>query len=55
MNPWTQSKKSDPNGEYIKKWMPELANVEPRDLHDPARMDPIVDFREQSKKYLALY
>lgn len=55
MNPWTQSKKSDPNAEYIKKWMPELANVDPRDLHDPARMDPIVDFREQSKKYLALY
>lgn len=55
MNPWTQSKKCDPNGEYIKKWMPELAEVEARDLHDPVRMNPIVDFREQSKNYLALY
>jgi len=55
MNPWTQSKKSDPNAEYIKKWMPELKDVDARDLHDPARMNPIVDFREQSKKFLALY
>jgi len=33
MNPWIQSSQFDKNGEYIKKWMPELADVVPRDLH----------------------
>jgi deoxyribodipyrimidine photo-lyase len=33
MNPWIQSSQFDKNGEYIKKWMPELANVASRDLH----------------------
>ena len=33
MNPWLQSFQFDKNGEYIKKWMPELADVLPRDLH----------------------
>lgn len=51
-NPWTQAKKFDPDGEYIKRWVPELAN---EDVHDEARMNPIVDFKEQSRKYLELY
>ena len=33
MNPWLQSVQFDKNGEYIKKWMPELADVDARDLH----------------------
>ena len=33
MNPWIQSLQFDKDGEYIKKWMPELASVNPRDLH----------------------
>ena len=28
-----QSEKFDPNGEYIKKWLPSLALVCPEDLH----------------------
>ena len=33
MNPWIQSLQFDKNGDYIKKWMPELVDVVPRDLH----------------------
>jgi len=32
-NPWTQQKKFDPNCEYIKKWIPELKNREPKIIH----------------------
>lgn len=32
-NPWIQSKKNDPQAEYIKKWLPVLQTVEPRDIH----------------------
>ena len=33
-NPWTQSARFDPKGEFIKQWVPEL-----RDVH-PARCSP---------------
>ena len=33
MNPWIQSSQFDKNGEYIKKWIPELVDVVSRDLH----------------------
>jgi deoxyribodipyrimidine photo-lyase len=33
MNPWIQSAQFDKEGEYIKKWIPELKDVIPRDLH----------------------
>lgn len=65
MNPWIQSAKFDRDAEYIKRWLPELAKVEPRDIHQwhtahennkgidyPA---PMVDYDEQKKKMLALY
>lgn len=32
-NPWSQSKKFDPDAEYIKRWIPELEDVEPKDIH----------------------
>lgn len=34
-NPTTQSKKFDSNGEYIRKWIPELAKLPDRYLHEP--------------------
>lgn len=34
MNPWSQSIKHDPDCIYIKKWIPELADVPPDDIHD---------------------
>lgn len=33
INPFLQSKKNDPNTEYILKWIPELKGVESRDIH----------------------
>ncbi|MEM8835998.1 MAG: deoxyribodipyrimidine photo-lyase [Planctomycetota bacterium] len=33
-NPWTQGKKFDPEGEYIRRYCPELGDVEPKFLHD---------------------
>ena len=32
-NPWTQSKKFDPNCVYIKKWIPELKSVPNKEIH----------------------
>jgi deoxyribodipyrimidine photo-lyase len=34
-NPVLQSAKFDPNGDYIRKWIPELRNVEAKDIHAP--------------------
>jgi deoxyribodipyrimidine photo-lyase len=30
-----QSAKFDPNGEYIRRWVPELRGVDPKDIHAP--------------------
>ncbi len=32
-NPWVQQKRFDPDCIYIKKWVPELKNVDPKSLH----------------------
>ncbi len=32
-NPWLQQKKFDPQCLYIKKWVPELKNIPPKELH----------------------
>ena len=34
-NPISQSKKFDPNGEYIRKWVPELAHLDSKIIHEP--------------------
>ena len=38
-NPITQSKKFDPNGDYIKKYIPELKNIPSKYIHLPSEMD----------------
>jgi deoxyribodipyrimidine photo-lyase len=35
-NPWSQSKRLDPDGEFIRRWVPELGAVDRQALHDPA-------------------
>ena len=67
MNPWIQSAKFDPDAVYIKRWVPELADVSPKEIHkwelyssDPKhRMvrypKPMVYYGEQKAKMLEMY
>ena len=48
-NPITQSKKFDPDGSYVRRWVPELADAD--DPHEP--VDPIVDHAEERREALA--
>lgn len=32
-NPWLQQEKFDPDAAYVKKWLPELADLEPKAIH----------------------
>ena len=41
-NPVTQGKKYDPQGDYVRRWVPELANVPDRFIHEPWKMPPDV-------------
>ena len=34
-NPWLQGQKFDPDGAYVKQWVPELAHLEKRYIHAP--------------------
>ncbi|MBI9048860.1 MAG: deoxyribodipyrimidine photo-lyase [Anaerolineaceae bacterium] len=38
-NPITQSKKYDPQANYIRSWLPELAKVKTVSIHEPWKMD----------------
>ncbi len=40
-NPVKQSYDHDPQGEFIKKWIPELKNVPLKYIHEPWKMSPI--------------
>lgn len=58
-NPILQSKKFDPEGSYIKKWVPELANAPKAVVHEPWKFDfthsypsPIVNHEQSRKKAL---
>jgi len=62
-NPILQSKKFDPKGEYIRRWVPELARVRNDDIHAPWEnpdliLDypaPIVDHRVARERALVTY
>lgn len=38
-NPVLQAKRFDPAGEYVRRWVPELAGVPAKYIHEPWRMD----------------
>lgn len=53
-NPVSQSQKFDPNGDYIRRWVPELAHLDAKTIHEPYVKDltrnlnypkPIVDLK----------
>ncbi len=62
-NPMTQGKKFDPDGEYVRRWVPELADVASKHVHTPWEADeppadypaPIVDHAEERRESLRRY
>jgi len=68
-NPVLQGEKFDPDGAYVKRWVPELAALPPRLAHKPwaapsaeqSRMaasgypEPMVDLRDSRERALAAY
>lgn len=67
MNPWLQQEKFDKNAEFIKRWVPELKDVDPVDIHQWMKKyndvkyknihypKPMVDYYEQKPKMLSMY
>ena len=66
-NPLLQSEKFDEKGEYIRRWIPELAELKGKEIHDPygrgagkiAQMNgyprPIVDHKASRERALSRY
>ena len=63
-NPWLQSKKFDKECEYIKKWLPELKDVDNKDIHNWEinykdysinYPKPIIDYKSQKEKSIVMY
>jgi deoxyribodipyrimidine photo-lyase len=62
-NPTTQGKKFDPEGEYVRRWVPELADVAPKHIHTPWELDeppagyppPLVDHAAERLESLRRY
>jgi deoxyribodipyrimidine photo-lyase len=62
-NPMTQGKKFDPDGQYVRRWVPELADVPARHVHTPWEMDdppasyppPLVDHAQERRESLRRY
>jgi deoxyribodipyrimidine photo-lyase len=66
-NPWEQTKNYDPDCNYIKKWIPELNDVNTKDIlnwndtwskpefKNIKYSKPIVDYKEQKDKVLDMY
>ncbi|WVO17357.1 hypothetical protein L204_105049 [Cryptococcus depauperatus] len=45
-NSKTQSEKCDPNGDYIRHWVPELRNLKGKAVHDPYHILPSNEFKK---------
>jgi deoxyribodipyrimidine photo-lyase len=63
-NPTTQGAKFDPDGTYVRRWVPELADVPARFVHEPWKSPggvpdgyphPVVDHAAERKEALARY
>ena len=61
-NPWSQTKSYDPAGRYIKTWVPELRNVDPKLFTEPPTEPlardyplPIVDHAKERRETLARF
>lgn len=63
-NPIAQSKKFDPNGDYIRQWVDELADLDNKMIHEPYSSKtplqlnypkPIVDLKETRMKAIETF
>ncbi|PZS24764.1 MAG: deoxyribodipyrimidine photolyase, partial [Pseudonocardiales bacterium] len=63
-NPVTQGRKFDPDGEYVRRWIPELRDVAGAAVHEPWQLpdgvlggypSPIVDHAREREEALARY
>ncbi|MCG9677730.1 deoxyribodipyrimidine photo-lyase [Vibrio sp. Isolate24] len=63
-NPITQGERFDPNGEFVRQWIPELAQVPDKHIHQPWKWSgvrslsypsPIVDHKVEREVTLRLY
>ncbi|WJN58648.1 deoxyribodipyrimidine photo-lyase [Pseudomonas sp. SO81] len=64
-NPVSQSQKFDPDGRFIRRWVPELAQLDSRDIHDPSARGglfalpgypaPLVDLGASRERALAAF
>lgn len=63
-NPITQGKKFDPDGAYVKRWVPELRDLDPRHVHEPwtapggipaGYPEPVVDHAHERQVSLDRY
>lgn len=52
-NPMTQSRRFDPQGTFMRKYLPELAHLDAREIHAPRA--PVVDHAEARRRTLARY
>ncbi|WP_440581488.1 FAD-binding domain-containing protein, partial [Streptomyces sp. PT19] len=57
LNPLVQARRFDPDGTYVRRWVPELSDVDGRRVHEPWRLtaqersaldypEPVVDLAE---------
>ncbi|WP_375192004.1 deoxyribodipyrimidine photo-lyase [Marinobacter sp.] len=63
-NPVTQSERFDPNGDFIRQWVPEIAKLDSKRIHDPGAKGgvipkgyprQIVDLKESRKEAIAKF
>ncbi|MYX12687.1 deoxyribodipyrimidine photo-lyase [Streptomyces sp. SID8374] len=57
LNPVTQAKRYDPHGDYVRRWVPELAEVKGSAVHEPWKVEgldypaPVVDLGEARARF----